>query len=287
MLPCVLPFPWLSFPCSLPCRPKDHARRAFDPECPRSPTRCFDARRMCTPGSMAAGPVVRVHHIYEDDEYFGAYVGATEQNDIFRESLWRAYQVFDVARFDDFRIHEVCDGGDSSDPVDQKVLELARMKDLQDYPRLMVSFTDECEAYALTTMGWAAGANKKLRQQAAALALVAARRRQLAENGCNDDEAGQEGIEHVDVHVVTPDTEDEGQACVSTLGRAVPATSAASSAASSRRLMESAVPAASAALPTLPSRRSRSRTRSPVRLVPRSPVRLVPRSLKRSRRRRG
>ena len=234
---------------------------------------------------MAAGPVVRVHHIYEDGAYFGAYVGATEQNNIFRESLWRAYQVFDVARFDDFRIHEVCDGGDSSDPVDQKVLELARMKDLQDYPRLMVSFTDECEAYALTTMGWAAGANKKLRQQAAALALVAARRRQLAENGCNDDEAGQEGIEHVDVQVVTPDTEDEGQACASTPGRAVPATSAASSAASSRRLRESAVPAASAARPALPRRRSR--TRSPVRLVPRSPVRLVPRSLSRSRRRRG
>ena len=231
---------------------------------------------------MAAGPVVRVHHIYEDGAYFGAYVGATEQNDIFRESLWRAYQVFDVARFDDFRIHEVYDGGDSSDPVDQKLFELARTKGFQDYPRLMVGFTDECEAYAATTIGWAAGANKKLRQQAAALALVAARRRQLAlELGCNDDEAGQEGIEHVDVQVVTPDTEDEGQACVSTLGRAVPATSAASSAASSRRLRESAVPAASAALPSLPRRRSRAR--SPVRLVPRSQL---PR-LSESRRRRG
>ena len=229
---------------------------------------------------MAVGPVV--HHIYHDDEYFGAYVAATEQgHDIFLQSLWRAYELFGVRKFDAFRPIEIIDGGESPHPIDKKLFELARENDLQNYP-LMAAKKEETN-----TIGLATGANKKLRKRATALALVAARRRQLKENGCPPSSDDDEGIEHVDVQVVTPDTEDEGQACASTPGCAVPATSAASSAASSRRLRESAVPAASAALPTLPSRRSRSRTRSPVRLVPRSPVRLVPRSLPRSRRRRG
>ena len=152
---------------------------------------------------MAVGPVV--HHIYHDDEYSGAYVAATEQDhDIFLQSLWRAYELFGVRKFDAFRLIEIIDGGESPHPIDKKLFELARENDLQNYPLMAADFTDTCET---RTIGLATGANKKLRKRATALALVAARRRQLRLYDL------QEGIkQHVDVYVVTADTKDEGDA---------------------------------------------------------------------------
>ena len=149
---------------------------------------------------MAVGPVV--HHIYHDDEYFGAYVAATEQDhDIFLQSLWRAYELFGVRKFDAFRPIEIIDGGESPHPIDKKLFELARENDLQNYP-LMAAKKEETN-----TIGLATGANKKLRKRATVLALVAARRRQLRLNDL------QEGIkQHVDVYVVTADTKDEDDA---------------------------------------------------------------------------
>ena len=149
---------------------------------------------------MAVGPVV--HHIYHDDEYFGAYVAATEQvHDIFLQSLWRAYELFGVRKFDAFRPIEIIDGGESPHPIDKKLFELARENDLQNYP-LMAAKKEETN-----TIGLATGANKKLRQWAAAIALMAARRCRL---NLNDDDEGIK--QHVDVYVVTADTKDEDDA---------------------------------------------------------------------------
>ena len=165
------------------------------------------------PGSMAAGPAVRVHHIYKDKKYYGAYVGATknlpdnvyqQQEDILRQAKC------DRTSFEALLPTGISigDGYRTSGPVEKKLFELARLIDMQDYPEPVLKVeqkTDTCDAVTTKTIGLATGPNQKLRRRAAVFALMAARRRQLREN--DDDK----GIEHVNVYVETADTKDEDE----------------------------------------------------------------------------
>ena len=202
----------------------DHARchvwlwpcSSLDPERRRA-GRLPGASIPGVPGSMAAGPAVRVHHIYlicdkDKTKYYGAYVGATknlpdnvyqQQKNILRQAKC------DMASFKALLPTQISigDGYRTSGPVQMKLWELACEIDEQDYPSPFLRVeqtTDTCDGDTTKTKGLATGPNKKLLQRAARFALMAACRRQQGEQ---DDD--QLGVKHVSWYVETANTEGE------------------------------------------------------------------------------